>query len=204
MASSHGNKQKHNSTNPIQRALIDHFLKRVADLVKARQPREILDVGCGEGYVLKALRAAGVTCPMRGIDLSESAIADARINVPDAQFDVVDAAELLSRGERYDIVLMLEVLEHLPDPARVLSLVTGIAKRHAIVSVPWEPYFRGLNFLRGKHVFAFGNDPEHINHWGRRDFLSFVGEHFQVREAPQVFPWTLIAADTRTAVAAAE
>jgi hypothetical protein len=66
-----------------------------------------------------------------------------------------------------------------------------------VVSVPWEPYFRGLNFLRGKHVLALGNDPEHVNHWGRAAFLRFVGERFDVREAPLVFPWTLVGSTRR-------
>ena len=49
MASSHGNKQKHESKNPVQRALIGHFHKRLSELVLACQPSEILEVGCGDG-----------------------------------------------------------------------------------------------------------------------------------------------------------
>lgn len=197
MANHHGNKQKHASNNPIQRALIQRFHSQVCELVKARNPREILDVGCGEGYVLQALRAGGVRCAMRGIDLSETAIAEARRNVPDANFEVRDVATLAEAGERYDVVLMLEVLEHLPDPTRALRLLSQVSNRHAIVSVPWEPYFRGLNMLRGKHVLALGNDPEHIQHWGRREFKRLVAGTFDVRAAPTVFPWTLLAAETR-------
>lgn len=194
MSSKHGNKQKHTSGNPAQRALIAHFLRRVADLVIARSPRGILEIGCGEGFVLKALRDAGVRCPMRGIDFSESAIAEARQRVPDATFDVQDAAELAEGGERYDVVLMIEVLEHLPDPQRMLRVLSRLAERHVVLSVPWEPFFRGLNFLRGKHVGAWGNDPEHIQHWGRREFERFVGDHFVIQDAPLVFPWTLVGA----------
>jgi 2-polyprenyl-3-methyl-5-hydroxy-6-metoxy-1,4-benzoquinol methylase len=194
MSSTHGNKQKHNSSNPIQRALIAHFMKRVSELVIARAPRAILEVGCGEGFVLKALRDAGVTCPMRGIDFSETAIADARLRVPDAEFVVQDAAELAAHGERYDVVLMIEVLEHLPDPKRMLGLLSQLAKNHVVLSVPWEPFFRGLNFARGKHIRALGNDPEHINHWGRDQFKQLVGDHFVIQDAPMVFPWTLVGA----------
>jgi SAM-dependent methyltransferase len=153
-----------------------------------------LEVGCGEGFVLRALRDAGVRCPMRGIDFSEEAIADARVRVPDADFEVQDAAKLAADGERYDVVLMIEVLEHLPDPKRMLGLLAQLAERHVVLSVPWEPYFRGLNFARGKHLRAWGNDPEHINHWGRRDFQRFVGDHFVIQDAPLVFPWTLLGA----------
>jgi 2-polyprenyl-3-methyl-5-hydroxy-6-metoxy-1,4-benzoquinol methylase len=197
MASSHGNRQKHENKNPIQRVLIGHFHKRLSDLVLARNPSEILEVGCGEGYVLAALRAAGVKCPIHGIDFSEAAIDEAKRRVPDATFAIEDARELARSGRRYDLVLMIEVLEHLPDAQYMLSVLAQLSKRHVIVSVPWEPFFRGLNFLRGKHVLAFGNDPEHIQHWGRREFQRLVGEHLTVKEAPIVFPWTLLGAEVK-------
>jgi 2-polyprenyl-3-methyl-5-hydroxy-6-metoxy-1,4-benzoquinol methylase len=197
MASSHGNRQKHESKNPLQRALIGHFHRQLTELVRARAPSEILEVGCGEGFVLSALREAGVSCPMHGIDFSESAIAEAQRRVPDATFSVEDANTLANDGRRYDLVLMIEVLEHLPDPQRMLSLLERLAKRHVVLSVPWEPFFRGLNFLRGKHIRELGNDPEHIQHWSRREFARLAGSHFEVREKPIVFPWTLVAADLR-------
>lgn len=195
MTSTHGNRQKHASRNPLQRALIANFHRQVAELVVERAPREILEIGCGEGYVLAALRAAGVRCPMHGIDLSSDAVAEARRNVSDATFEVASADSLLHGDTRYDLVLMLEVLEHVGDPVRVLSLSKRSSKRHVVLSVPWEPFFRGLNFLRGRHMPALGNDPDHIHHWGRREFVAFVGRQLTVRSAPATFPWTLVAAE---------
>jgi len=198
MASSHGNRQKHENTNPVQRALIGHFHKRLCELVLARQPSEILEVGCGEGYVLHALREAGVQCPIHGIDFSETAIGQARARVPDATFAVEDARELAKSGRRYDLVLMIEVLEHLEDAQAMVATLAKLSKRHVVVSVPWEPFFRGLNFLRGKHLWALGNDPEHVQHWGRGEFQKFVGRQLDVHEAPIVFPWTLLSAEVRS------
>jgi SAM-dependent methyltransferase len=154
-------------------------------------------VGCGEGYVLEALKHHGVTCPMTGIDLSETAIADAKARVSGVNFMVEDALELARQGKTYDLVMMIEVLEHIPDPERMLPVLAKIARRGLILSVPWEPFFRGLNMLRGKNVRAFGNDPEHINHWGRSSFFEFVNQRFVVREAPLVFPWTLVRVEHR-------
>jgi SAM-dependent methyltransferase len=197
MSTSYGNKQKHESTNPIQRALIDRFHGQLAQIVRDLSPKGILDVGCGEGYVLGALRAEGIRCPMAGIDLSPTAIEAARVRVPDATFEVIDALQLADAGRRYDMVLMTEVLEHIPEPQRMLPVLERIAERYVVTSVPWEPFFRGLNFMRGKHVMDLGNDPEHVNHWGRADFIKFMGERFAVRTAPLVFPWTMVASERR-------
>ena len=84
MASAHGNRQKHESKNPIQRALIGHFHGELAELVRELAPSEILDVGCGEGYVLGALRDGGHPLPDDGIDFSETRSPSARQRVPDA------------------------------------------------------------------------------------------------------------------------
>jgi 2-polyprenyl-3-methyl-5-hydroxy-6-metoxy-1,4-benzoquinol methylase len=191
---SHGNKQKHETANPIQRALIRHFHRCLADLVHQLAPENILDVGCGEGYTLRALADLGIRCPMTGIDLSATAVAEARKRLPEGQFEVSDALDVARAGQTYDVVLMTEVLEHIPQPARMLLLLAQVTRRFVIASVPWEPFFRGLNFMRGKHVLALGNDPEHVNHWGRREFLDFMGERFTVHRAPLVFPWTLVLA----------
>jgi len=195
--SSYGNRQKHESNNPIQQALIGRFNRELVKVVRELGPSEILDVGCGEGYTLAALRAGGITCPMSGIDFSAEAIALAKQRVPDASFEVEDALVVAQAGRKYDLVLMTEVLEHIPSPERMLPVLETIAARFVVTSVPWEPFFRGLNFLRGKHVFALGNDPEHINHWGLGAFLGFMGERFVVRGAPMVFPWTLVATERR-------
>jgi SAM-dependent methyltransferase len=198
MPSSYGNKQKHESKNPIQRALIGHFHRRLSDVVRDLAPEDILDVGCGEGYALSALREHGIACPMTGIDLSAPAIDEAKRRLPQAEFRVQNALELAESGRTYDLVMMTEVLEHIDDPARMLPVLERIARRYVVVSVPWEPFFRGLNLLRGKHVMAFGNDPEHVNHWGRAAFLRFVGSRFEVKEAPLVFPWTLVGSVRRS------
>lgn len=189
---SHGNRQKHESKNPIQRALIQRFAAAMVAMVEKVRPRTIIDVGCGEGYMLKALVDAGVDAELWGLDLSAPAIADARARLGDrAHLEVRDARELAELGQTFDLVMMLEVLEHIPEPATILPLLERLSAGHVLLSVPWEPFFRGLNFLRGKNLGRFGNDPEHINHWGRGSFRRFVEQRFQVIEMPGVFPWVM-------------
>lgn len=190
-----GNKQKHESRNPIQRALIGNFTRSMLAMIARARPRSILDLGCGEGFMLRAIADAELDVELAGIDLSEPAIADARARLGDrATLRVRDARELAEHGESYDMVMMLEVLEHLDDPAAMLPILGRLARSHVLLSVPWEPFFRGLNLLRGKNVRALGNDPEHVQHWGRRSFTRFVERRFQPLASPPVFPWVMILA----------
>lgn len=195
-----GNKQKHESKNPIQRALIGRFKQRAAELVRQAAPRTILDLGCGEGFMIEALLDAGIDASFTGIDLSETAIADAKSRVGTrANFEVVDARKLVDDGRTFDMVMMLEVLEHIPDPAQMIPILKKLATHHVLLSVPWEPFFCGLNLMRGKNIARFGNDPEHVNHWTRQGFFRFIKPHFDVVATPGVFPWSMALATPRRA-----
>ncbi|MDZ7733468.1 MAG: class I SAM-dependent methyltransferase [Acidimicrobiia bacterium] len=196
MGRAHGNQQKHESRNPVQRRLIRRFHDAVVDLVEEVGPASVLEVGCGEGYVLSALVEAGTSAELTGIDLSRDAIDHARERLGSrAELRVEDARDLVGTRERYDVVLMLEVLEHLDDPGAMLPVLGRLAGRAVVLSVPWEPWFRGVNLARLKNVPGLGNDPEHVNHWSRRGFVRFVGTQLTVRDVRSPFPWSLIRAD---------
>ena len=199
MASAHGNRQKYESRNPLQRTLITHFQRQAVALVHQVHPRTILEVGCGEGYLLDALGRGGVHASLFGIDLSAQAIEEAELRLgARAQLEARDARDLADERRRFDLVMMMEVLEHIEDPAPMLPILERLTRRYLLLSVPWEPLFRGLNFARGKHLRAWGNDPEHVNHWGRRGFFEFVESRFRIIAAPWAPPWTMVLAERRS------
>ncbi|NNE74848.1 MAG: hypothetical protein HKN26_14380, partial [Acidimicrobiales bacterium] len=88
--------------------------------------------------------------------------------------------------------MMLEVLEHLEDPPGALALLQSLTTDAVLVSVPWEPFFRGLNLLRLKNVKRWGSDPEHVQHWTKRQFEALVSETFDIVDRGRAFPWTLL------------
>jgi SAM-dependent methyltransferase len=193
-----GNRRKHESRNPIQRALIARFHRAVVEAVHRVAPATILDVGCGEGYVLSALREHGCTAALHGIDMNPGAIAYARTRLSEgANLQLGDARRLVEEKRNFDLVMMLEVLEHLDEPASVMPMLQRLGRKAVLLSVPNEPYFRGLNFLRGKNLKSWGNDPEHVQNWTRRGFLRFVRQHFDIVWAPGVFPWTMVLATVK-------
>jgi 2-polyprenyl-3-methyl-5-hydroxy-6-metoxy-1,4-benzoquinol methylase len=192
------NQRKHESRNPIQRALIDNFHAKAIEMIRRAQPSTILELGCGEGYVLRALADAGIRAELTGIELDDRAaqLASERLGER-ATIERRDARELAADGRRFDMVMMLEVLEHIPDPAQMLPILDSLTNGWVLLSVPWEPVFRGLNLMRGKNVTRLGNDPDHVNHWGRLGFAKFVSTRFDIVTSPEVFPWTMVLARSR-------
>lgn len=201
MNRSAGNAQKHESANPLQRALINRFHGEVARLAHQVNPGSILDLGCGEGYVLDALTDLGIDAALTGVDMSDEAVAAARERL-DGRAEILhgDIRDLRVDLEPFDLAMMLEVLEHLDEPADGLELLASMSRGPIIVSVPWEPFFRGLNLLRLKNIGRLGSDPEHVQHWTRRSFRRFVSERFEIVDSGRVFPWTLFLLEPRQSV----
>jgi len=89
--------------------------------VLAGEP-SVLDVGCGIGQY-----ASLTTSRYVGVDLNCAYIDHARRRRGDDRhlFRCVDAAELVAEGDRFDLVLMVDFLHHLPDEAAIGVLRTA-------------------------------------------------------------------------------
>lgn len=97
----------------------------IAGYVHRRQgPTDVLDVGCGAGLLCRYLDQGRVR--YSGLDLSETAITQARERFPGADFSVADLAVYEPPSNRtFDIVVFNEVLPHVEDPLRSLSRYMG-------------------------------------------------------------------------------
>jgi SAM-dependent methyltransferase len=185
------NLRKHTSGNPLQRWLLKRFHDTAADLIDRTRPRSVLDAGCGEGFAMRYLLHSPDAAVV-GMDGSLGALQVASSINPERGFAVGDLLELPFPSRSFDLVICMEVLEHLEQPDRGLAELCRVSHRWLLLSVPDEPFFRGANFLRGKNVRAWGNDPGHINHWSSRAFLTFVSAHCRIESCRRSFPWTLV------------
>ena len=129
---------------------------------------------------------------MVGIDYSPVALSWSQANgVAQSPLNVADVRHLPFPNNSFDLVLCLEVLEHLLDSTQGLHELLRVARDHVLVSVPHEPFFRGANFLRGKHLRALGNDPEHLHTYGGRAFRRLVAAQARVVWHGYRFPWQI-------------
>jgi len=113
----------------------------------------VLEVGCASGYIGRAL-IEEKACRVTGLELDPEAAREARANHLDVrQGSLEDPGFLASINDQYDFVLATDVLEHLREPARVLSEFKRWLKPGglAIISVPniatwrirYQLFFRG-------------------------------------------------------------
>lgn len=107
---------------------------RLAEALRALPARgAVLEFGCGAGRNLEALGLARPDLQRVGIDVSRTALAHAAARMPDVELrrpDDPDDPEgpLPAADGEFDAVLVLDVLEHLADPARVLAELHRVVK----------------------------------------------------------------------------
>jgi 2-polyprenyl-3-methyl-5-hydroxy-6-metoxy-1,4-benzoquinol methylase len=182
---------KYHTRNPIARWLMSGFEREFKQLVlQAGKPRSILEVGCGEGELLKRLSLLFPDAELLGTDLSPVVIAEARRRHGELAFQELSVHDLGQLGRRFDLVVAAEVLEHLEEPQRALRDLSLVAKDHLFLSVPREPLWRMLNCARGKYLSAWGNTPGHLQHWSSHRFLALLRRELDVLAVRQPIPWT--------------
>lgn len=175
--------------NIVKKFLISLFFRKIYQEIKKAHPKSIIDLGCGEGFVENFLLKKGYVAKMTGVDINPSSIEYAKKNNPGTDFFVGDIFNLKIKNN-FDLVLMLEVLEHLSQPDKALKTAQGLSKK-LLVSVPWEPWFSWLYLLVGLNIKRFGRHPEHCQFFNRQSLETLLKKYFKNVEVKSNWPWLI-------------
>jgi SAM-dependent methyltransferase len=155
------------------------------------QPESIADFGCGVGSWLQACRECGIK-DVTGID--GDYVKDQLLMIPTERFVRADLTRPIDLGRRFDLVLSLEVAEHLPREAAptfvdtltrhgpVILFSAAIPSQGGVhhVNEQWAQYWSSLF---GDHGYVCVDclrdvfwDAREIKWWYRQNMFLFVSE----------------------------
>jgi 2-polyprenyl-3-methyl-5-hydroxy-6-metoxy-1,4-benzoquinol methylase len=175
--------------NPVKHFLIILFLRKIYQEIKKIKPEKIIDLGCGEGFLEKYLKKKNLKAQITALDINGMAVKYAKRNNPGVKFLKGDIFDLKMK-EKFDLVIMLEVLEHLSYPNKALKVASSLSKK-ILISVPWEPWFSWLYLLVGLNLKRLGKHPEHEHFFKPKSLRTLLEKSFSKVEIKSNWPWLL-------------
>ena len=151
--------------------------RRALLLGEARPGERVLDLGCGAGRFVAALREAGAE-PV-GVELAEAALERARANAPGADLRLVaDDGSLPLEHASVDLVWCSEVLEHVPDTAHLLLEVRRVLRPggRLLVTVPHHGRLQAALIALTRFESHFDPLGQHVRFYTRRSLAAAL-EH---------------------------
>lgn len=140
-------------------------LYMAAKLIRSVNPRDVVDLGCGDGGLLSLIK----DIPSWGYDFAPNNAAGwAERGVTAELRDVFNDYSFTPKWA--ELVVLTEVLEHTDDPHFIVDWVSRNCK-YLVASVPHDEQ-PGEHVIEGCH--------EHIWGWDEQGFKELIGEHFQI------------------------
>jgi 2-polyprenyl-6-hydroxyphenyl methylase/3-demethylubiquinone-9 3-methyltransferase len=146
----------------------------------AESPVRVLDAGCGNGAFAKLLQH-DFGSAVYGCDLSESGIALARQNAPGCRFELLslydDFVECF--GTQFDLVVSIEVVEHLYDPRTFVMRVREALSPEGVfmLTTPYHGYIKNFLIAAAGRCDGHYNPLQkggHIKFWSRRTITTLL------------------------------
>lgn len=153
----------------------------------------VLDVGCGDGYLVDWLSVKPELDSVMGFDLSRLHIQRAAKRYPDRLFLLGGIGSMPFPDDCFDALVSTEVLEHLMEPGEALKEMARVARQYIVVTVPDRQVLAEMlcphclkTFYPYGHLHSF--DESRMAELGKEAGLTMVGcesYHIPVRVGPE-------------------
>lgn len=158
-----------------------------ADIFKRYARGRILDLGCGDGTHADIVYRLGQV-EVYGIDPSDDIIRLAQSRYPGINFQAASAYNLPYEDNFFDFVYLIDVIEHLKEPAKMLAEVRRVLKPGGIVAIqtpnyPIKRLYDLYNFVGKNHWrHSLKDDPTHFSKFTALGLRRLCAKHFSVIE----------------------
>jgi 2-polyprenyl-3-methyl-5-hydroxy-6-metoxy-1,4-benzoquinol methylase len=162
----------------------NYFAHTRRDIIRVMPPgkgRRVLEVGCGRGHTLMALKQSGYAAEAVGVELVPLQRSDEEVRGVDRYIVGNIETDVLELPQNYfDVVVCGDVLEHMNDPWAVVGKLQGLLRGNGslVASVPNVREARTLYNLLVKGDFAYTEsgvlDRTHLRFFCKRNILDLL------------------------------
>ena len=175
---------EYNFNNELAECSHSYLTLPLFKLLNKNTNKKILDVGCGNGYLVRLLIEKGYDA--YGIDASVSGINIAKKFYSDRFFlhniENQDLPYSLNKM-KFDTVISTEVIEHIFSPVKFVEWIKSLLRSsqgQVIISTPYHGYLKnviiaGLNKWDDHHTVLW--EGGHIKFWSRKTLTKLLTEH---------------------------
>lgn len=176
--------------NPLRMSYITSTLRKHFSLDRTNfSSLQILDIGCGGGLVTTELGKLGAN--ILGIDASALNISEARIYsqkqeaLDNVKYEHCTIEQMLERSQKYDVLICLEVLEHVLNPQNFITNLSKLLRPGGMIIISSinrtiKAFTLGivaaeyiLNWVpKGTHQFSKFTKPSELNSMLEKSNLS--------------------------------
>lgn len=169
-------------TNNLPDHTFFYLQEGLTAMLAGRKDRVILDLGCGNGYLVRQLVQQGYDA--YGTDASEHGIAIARKEYPNRFFvQDLSAGKLPSELQKikFNTIVSTEVIEHLYDPEAFVDLCKNTLPPNGelIITTPYHGYWKNL-LLAVLGRWDPHHDPTwlggHIKFWSKKTLTKLLND----------------------------
>lgn len=157
----------------------------------SKKPEKVLEVGCGAGKFIFALADHLPDTEFTGIDISHQAISKAQSLNRNSRikFSVADATKMNFNTDSFDAIIILDVLEHVHNPCKVVHDCNRFLKAGGVLHtfIPCEAHsvYWLSEKLTGFHTKE--RTAGHIQRFTRSDAVSLFNDRFTLLQTKYSF-----------------
>ena len=164
-----------------QSSYFAHTRHDVIGVIPAENTGRVLEIGCGRGHTLLALKKAGRATEVVGVELVDLPRTEAEIAGVDRYIICdIESSRLDLAAASFDVVICADVLEHLRDPWAAVVMLNGLLRQGGVLvaSVPNVREVRTLYNLLVRGDFAYAQagvlDRTHLRFFCKKNILELL------------------------------
>ena len=156
--------------------------KKVIQIISKMKKGKILDIGCGSGDFLKYMESCGWDADGIETDKGARIIAEKKLGRK-----IEENVDLLSEENKYDVISMWHVLEHVYDVEKYLKKINKLLKNSGVLVVG-VPNCASYDAKKYKGNWVAYDLPIHLSHFRKKNIEALAKKSsFKLKEIKPLF-----------------